>query len=73
MHANVFRYVMVVYAFAFVALIAFDTEQRFLNWGHELVATHKTQAAPGTAPILKHVMPADISRPAASPETAKDI
>ena len=73
MHADVFRYVVMVYAFAFVALIVFDTEQRFFNWGNENLVTHNAQPVPVAAPVLKHVTPADVSRPAVSPEPAKDI
>lgn len=73
MHADVFRYVVMVYAFAFVTVIVFDTEQRFFHWGKERLITHNAQSAPATAPMLRHVMPADVSRPAAAPEPAKDI
>lgn len=72
MHADIFRYVVLVYAFAFVAMVAFDTEQRFLKWGHEQVA-QKAQPVPAKVPSLKHVVPADNTRAATSPETAKDI
>lgn len=73
MHADLFRYVVAIYAFAFVALITFDTEQRFLKWGYEHSASYKTPTAPEKAPMLKNVMPADIPRPSTTPETAKDI
>jgi len=73
MHADLFRYVVVVYAFMFVALITFDTEQRFLKWGYERSASHMTQTAPEKASMLKHVLPADIPHPSTTPETAKDI
>lgn len=72
MHADIFRYVVLVYAFAFVAMVTFDTEQRFFKWGHEQM-TQKAQSVPSKVPGLKHVVPADNSRAATSPETAKDI
>lgn len=71
MHANVFRYVVLVYAFAFVAFIAFDTDQRFLKWGSE--ARHPVPPITAKASTQKNVTPADSKAPAGLPEVAKDI
>lgn len=73
MHADLFRYVVAIYAFAFVALITFDTEQRFLKWGYEHSTSYKTPTVPEKASTQKNVMPAGIPLPSTPPRTAKDI
>ena len=72
MHGDIFRYIMLLSAVVFVAIITFDTDQRHAKWGHEIAASK------AAAPSIKraatgNIKPADSATPATAPKVAKDI
>ena len=72
MHGDIFRYIMLLYAFVFVAIITFDTDQRYAKWGHELAAS-KAASPSAKRAATGNIKPADSAIPATAPKAAKDI